>query len=166
MVEGILLVVDSVEGPMPQTRFVLKRTLEFGHACDFQVIYANAKKEKAGLSPENLVDDLGPLFECIMRCIPGPRIDKDGSLQMLVSIWAYSNWALGSWSFTKRDGNWRIANNTSLIVQKGCRLVIYVPCGISDIQIGETIADKVTRKALSSIKVEEPTVKMIFAVNT
>lgn len=53
--------------------------------CDFQVIYASGIKGQAGLSPENLAEDLGPLFESIIRCIPGPRIDKDGSLQMLVS---------------------------------------------------------------------------------
>ncbi|GAV57295.1 GTP_EFTU domain-containing protein, partial [Cephalotus follicularis] len=120
MVEGVLLVVDSVEGPMPQTRFVLKKALEFGHAvvvvvnkidrpsarpdfvinstfelfielnatdeqCDFQAIYASGIKGKAGLSPDNLGEDLGPLFESIIRCIPGPRIVKDGALQMLVT---------------------------------------------------------------------------------
>ncbi|OMO71508.1 hypothetical protein COLO4_28209 [Corchorus olitorius] len=120
MVEGVLLVVDSVEGPMPQTRFVLKKALEFGLAvvvvvnkidrpsarpdfvinstfelfielnatdeqCDFQAIYASGIKGKAGLAPDDLADDLGPLFESIIRCIPGPRIDKDGALQMLVS---------------------------------------------------------------------------------
>ena len=53
--------------------------------CDFQAIYASGIKGKAGLSPENLAEDLGPLFESIIRCIPGPRIDKDGALQMLVS---------------------------------------------------------------------------------
>jgi len=53
--------------------------------CDFQVIYASGIKGKAGLSPDNLAEDLGPLFESIIRCIPGPRIDKDGALQMLVS---------------------------------------------------------------------------------
>lgn len=52
--------------------------------CDFQAIYASGIKGKAGLSPENLADDLGPLFEAIIRCIPGPRIE-DGALQMLVS---------------------------------------------------------------------------------
>ncbi|XP_058205859.1 putative elongation factor TypA-like SVR3, chloroplastic isoform X2 [Rhododendron vialii] len=120
MVEGVLLVVDSVEGPMPQTRFVLKKALEFGHAvvvvvnkidrpsarpefvvnstfelfielnasdeqCDFQVIYASGIKGKAGLAPDNLAEDLGPLFETIVRCIPGPHIDKDGPLQMLAT---------------------------------------------------------------------------------
>lgn len=49
------------------------------------MIYASGIKGKAGLSPENLAEDLGPLFEAIIRCIPGPRIDKDGALQMLVS---------------------------------------------------------------------------------
>lgn len=53
--------------------------------CDFQVIYASGIKGKAGLSPDNLADDLGPLFEAILRCIPEPTINKDGSLQMLVS---------------------------------------------------------------------------------
>jgi len=53
--------------------------------CDFQVIYASGIKGQAGLTPENLAEDLGPLFESIIRCIPGPRIDKDGALQMLVS---------------------------------------------------------------------------------
>lgn len=53
--------------------------------CDFQAIYASGIKGKAGLSPENLAEDLGPLFESVIRCIPGPRIEKDGALQMLVS---------------------------------------------------------------------------------
>lgn len=53
--------------------------------CDFQVIYASGIKGKAGLSSDNLAEDLSPLFEAIIRCIPGPRIDKDGALQMLVS---------------------------------------------------------------------------------
>lgn len=57
--------------------------------CDFQVIYASGIKGKAGLSPDNLAEDLGPLFESIIRCIPGPRIDKDGALQMLVSGYSF-----------------------------------------------------------------------------
>lgn len=52
--------------------------------CDFQAIYASGIKGKAGLSADNLSDDLGPLFEAIMRCIPGPAIEE-GPLQMLVS---------------------------------------------------------------------------------
>lgn len=49
------------------------------------MIYASGIKGKAGISPDNLADDLGPLFESILRCIPEPSINKDGALQMLVS---------------------------------------------------------------------------------
>lgn len=57
--------------------------------CDFQAVYASGIQGKAGLSPDNLAEDLGPLFESIIRCIPGPCIEKDGALQMLVSGCSY-----------------------------------------------------------------------------
>ncbi|KAJ4840679.1 putative elongation factor TypA-like svr3, chloroplastic [Turnera subulata] len=225
MVDGILLVVDSVEGPMPQTRFVLKKALEFGHAvvvvvnkidrpsarpdfvvnstfelfieldatdeqCDFQTVYASGIKGISGLSPDNLADDLGPLFESIIRCIPGPQIERDGGLQMLVTNIDYA----------EHKGRIGIGRLHAGVLEKGmdvrvctsedsCRyskvteLFVYdkfsrVPadrveagdicavCGIGDIQIGETIADKLTGKPLPTIKVEEPTVKMNFSINT
>ncbi|OVA06077.1 Translation elongation factor EFG [Macleaya cordata] len=225
MVEGVLLVVDSVEGPMPQTRFVLKKALEFGHAvvvvvnkidrpsarpefvvnstfelfielnatdeqCDFQVIYASGIKGKAGLSPENLADDLGPLFEAIVRCIPGPRIHKDGALQMLVTNIEFEDHkgriAIGRLHAGELQRGMDVKVCTS---EEECRfgkvseLFVYenfsrVPvdivkagdicavCGISDILIGETIADKNSGRPLPAIKVEEPTVKMAFSINT
>lgn len=225
MVEGVLLVVDSVEGPMPQTRFVLKKALEFGHAvvvvvnkidrssarpefvvnstfelfielnasdeqCDFQVIYASGIKGKAGLSPENLADDLGPLFESIVRCIPGPRIEKDGALQMLATNIEYDEHkgriAIGRLhagalrkgmdvKICTSEDECRFARVSELFVyEKFFRVPaetveagdICAVCGIDDIQIGETIADKTSGKPLPSIKVEEPTVRMSFSINT
>ncbi|KAM6568412.1 hypothetical protein CsatB_016397 [Cannabis sativa] len=224
MVEGILLVVDSVEGPMPQTRFVLKKALEFGHAvvvvvnkidrpsarpdfvinstfelfielnatdeqCDFQAIYASGIKGKAGLSPENLAEDLGPLFETIIRCIPGPRIE-DGALQMLVTNIEYDEHkgriAIGRLhagalkkgmevKVCTSEDSCRFARVSELFVyDKFLRAPvesveagdICAVCGINDIQIGETIADKSSGKPLPAIKVEEPTVKMAFSINT
>ncbi|KAL6957652.1 putative elongation factor TypA-like svr3, chloroplastic [Sarracenia purpurea var. burkii] len=225
MVEGVLLVVDSVEGPMPQTRFVLKKALEFGHAvvvvvnkidrpsarpdfvinstvelfielnapdeqCDFQVIYPSGIKGQAGLSPDNLAEDLGPLFESIIRCIPGPRIDKDGALQMLVTNIEYDEHkgriAIGRLHagvlrrgmdvrVCTTEETCRFARVSELFVyDKFIRVAaeaveagdICAVCGIDDIQIGETIADKITRKPLPAIRVEEPTVKMAFSINT
>lgn len=225
MVEGVLLVVDSVEGPMPQTRFVLKKALEFGHAvvvvvnkidrpsarpdyvinstfelfielnatdeqCDFQVVYASGIKGKAGLSPDNLADDLGPLFESVIRCIPGPRIEKDGALQMLVTNIEYDEHkgriAIGRLhagvlergkevKVCTSEDSCRYARVSELFVyQKFSRAPvdsvdagdICAVCGIGDIQIGETIADKAYGKPLPAIKVEEPTVKMSFSINT
>ncbi|KAF9596046.1 hypothetical protein IFM89_006973 [Coptis chinensis] len=224
MVEGVLLVVDSVEGPMPQTRFVLKKALEFGHAvvvvvnkidrssarpefvvnstfelfielnatdeqCDFQAIYASGIKGKAGLSPENLADDLGPLFEAVIRCIPGPRINKDGALQMLVTNIEYDEHkgriGIGRLHAGKlqrgmdvkvctTEDACRYARVSELFVYENFSRVpvdsveagdICAVCGLSDIQIGETIADKATGKPLPAIKMEEPTVKMAFSIN-
>lgn len=225
MVEGVLLVVDSVEGPMPQTRFVLKKALEFGLAvvvvvnkidrpsarpefvinstfelfielnasdeqCDFQAVYASGIHGKAGLSPDNLADDLGPLFESIIRCIPGPRIKKDGSLQMLVTSTEYDEHkgkiAIGRLHagvlnrgmdvrICTSDDACRFGKVSELFVfEKFFRAPaesveagdICAVCGINDIQIGETIADKIDGKALPAIRVEEPTVKMAFSINT
>ncbi|KAK9921864.1 hypothetical protein M0R45_030360 [Rubus argutus] len=224
MVEGILLVVDSVEGPMPQTRFVLKKALEFGHAvvvvvnkidrpsarpdfvinstfelfielnatdeqCDFQAIYASGIKGKAGLSADNLSDDLGPLFEAIMRCIPGPAIE-DGALQMLATNIEYDEHkgriAIGrlhAGALRKgmdvrvctSEDSCRFAKVSELFVYEKFNRVpvdsveagdICAVCGINDIQIGETIADKAQGKPLPAIRVEEPTVKMAFSINT
>ncbi|CAD5170865.1 unnamed protein product [Musa acuminata subsp. malaccensis] len=239
MVEGVLLVlliefcpfhqfiqiVDSVEGPMPQTRFVLKKALEFGHAvvvvvnkidrpsarpdfvinstfelfielnatdeqCDFQVIYASGIKGKAGLSPDNLADDLGPLFEAILRCIPEPSINKDGPTQMLVSNTEYDEHkgkiAIGRLhagvlqkgtevKVCTSDDTCRFAKISELFVYENFSRVpveqvqagdICAVCGINDIMIGETIADKSSGKALPTIRVEEPTVRMSFSINT
>ncbi|KAM7271424.1 hypothetical protein ACFE04_030638 [Oxalis oulophora] len=224
MVEGVLLVVDSVEGPMPQTRFVLKKALEFGHAvivvvnkidrpsarpdfvinstfelfielnatdeqCDFQAIYASGIKGKAGLSPENLAEDLGPLFESIIRCIPGPNIDKDGELQMLVTNTEYDEHkgriAIGRLhagalrkgmevKVCTSDDTCRFSRVSELFVYEKFYRVptdtveagdICAVCGIDNVQIGETIADKILGKPLPAIKVEEPTVKMAFSIN-
>lgn len=224
MVEGVLLVVDSVEGPMPQTRFVLKKALEFGlsvvvvvnkidrpsarpefvvnstfelfielnatdEQCDFQAIYASGIKGKAGLTPENLADNLGPLFEAIIRCIPGPRINKDGALQMLVTNIEYDGHkgriGIGRLHAGKLERGMDVKVCTSEDECKFARvseLFVYenfgrVPvetveagdicavCGIGDIQIGETIADKSVGTPLPAIKMEEPTVKMAFSIN-
>ncbi|KAJ4882880.1 elongation factor family protein [Raphanus sativus] len=225
MVDGVLLVVDSVEGPMPQTRFVLKKALEFGHAvvvvvnkidrpsarpefvvnstfelfielnatdeqCDFQAIYASGIKGKAGLTPDDLSEDLGPLFEAIIRCVPGPNIEKDGALQMLATNIEYDEHkgriAIGrlhAGALRKgmdvrvctSEDSCRFARVSELFVYEKFYRVptdtveagdICAVCGIDDIQIGETIADKVHGKPLPTIKVEEPTVKMSFSVNT
>lgn len=64
---------------------LLKSSLSLTFMVYSVVIYASCIKGKAGLSPDNLADDIGPLFEAILRCIPEPNVDKDGALQMLAS---------------------------------------------------------------------------------
>lgn len=224
MVDGVLLLVDAAEGPMPQTRFVLKKALERGHKAivvinkvdrkdaepnrvlnqtfdlfielgatdeqaDFPVIYAQATTAQAGLTPD-LGPDLQPLFNAILRHIPPPRVDPDAPLQILVTTLGYDDYrgvtALGRvFAGTVRAGQklarltlkGKILPETAryLYVHQGLQKVeveqaeageIVALAGLEGIAIGETLADPENPIALPAIKVEEPTVRMTFGVNT
>jgi GTP-binding protein len=224
MVDGVLLLVDAAEGPMPQTRFVLKKALELGHRAivvinkvdrkdaepsrvldetfelflelgasddqaDFPVIYAVATEGRAGLTPE-LGPDLQPLFEAILRHIPPPRVDLASPLQMLVTTLGYDNYrgltAVGR-VFAGRiatgqtlarlmaNGGLRLERARYLFVHEGLERVevtqaeageIVAIAGLEEIAIGETLADPENPEPLPTIKVEAPTVRMTFGVNT
>jgi len=224
MVDGVLLLVDATEGPMPQTRFVLKKALAMGHRAivvinkvdrqganpddtlnrtfdlfvelgatdeqaDFRVIYTNALTGQAGLTPE-LGPNLDPLFEAILRHIPGPMVDPDAPLQMLVTTLDYDEHRGMSASGRitggrlrcgqdlvriTRDGQHRPERARYLQVFEALRRVdvdeveageIAMVQGLEDVAIGETLADPECPMALPLIQVEEPTVRMTFAVNT
>ena len=224
MVDGVLLLVDAAEGPMPQIRFVLKKALEMGHRAivvinkvdrrdaepdrvlnqtfdlfielgasdeqaDFPVIYANAITAQASLTPE-LGPDLQPLFQAILRHIPAPCVDVDAPLQMLVTTLGYDDYrgvtAVGRiFAGKMRVGQTlaRIMTNGQVLpervrylyVHQGLKRVeveeaeageIVALAGLEGIAIGETLADPETPLALPPIKVEEPTVRMTFGVNT
>ncbi len=224
MVDGVLLLVDAAEGPMPQTRFVLKKALERGHKAivvinkvdrkdaepervlnqtfdlfielgasdeqaDFPVIYAQATAGRAGRTPD-LDPDLQSMFDVILNHIPAPKVDPEAPLQLLVTTLGYDDYrgvtAVG-----------RIFAGTIKAGQKLARLTadgknlpetarylytfvglnkVEVPeatagdivslAGLEGIGIGETLADPANPVALPTIKVEEPTVRMTFGVNT
>jgi GTP-binding protein len=224
MVDGVLLLVDAAEGPMPQTRFVLKKALEMGHRAivvvnkvdrkdadpvrvlnqtfdlfidlgasdeqaDFPVIYANAVTAQAGLTPE-LGPDLGPLFDVILRYVPAPRVDLEAPLQMLVTNLGYDDYrgvtAVGRVFAGQIHAGQELARITVsgqvltervryLYVHQGLKRVeveevqageIIALAGLEGVAIGETLADAENPRALPPIRVEEPTVRMTFAVNT
>jgi len=224
MVDGVLLLVDAAEGPMPQTRFVLKKALERGHKvvvvvnkvdrkdaeparvlndtfdlfielgateeqADFPVIYAQATVGRAGLTPE-LGPDLKPLFDAILRHIPAPQVDVDAPLQMLVTTLGYDDYrgvtAVGRVFAGRIQAGQKLARLTTdgrnlpetaryLYAFQGLNKVevsevlagdILSLAGLEGISIGETLADPLTPVALPTIKVEDPTVRMTFGVNT
>ena len=224
MVDGVLLLVDAAEGPMPQTRFVLKKALQMGHKAivvinkvdrkdaepdrvlnetfdlfielgaseeqaDFPVIYAQATAGKAGLTPE-LDPDLACLFDAILKHIPAPKVDFDAPLQMLITTLGYDDYrgvtavgrvfagkikAAQKLARIKLDGTILPETARYLYTFKGLNKVeveesiagdIISLAGLEDIAIGETLADPASPVALPSIKVEEPTVRMTFGVNT
>ncbi|MFA6429062.1 MAG: translational GTPase TypA [Patescibacteria group bacterium] len=225
LVDGALLLVDAKEGPMPQTRFVLKKAIEAGHRIivvinkidkpdarpdwvlnqtfdlfvslgasdrqtDFPVVYASAKQGKAGLD-DNLatMTDIRPLFETIVKEIPAPILDENGPLQVSVANISYDNYKgkmaigrvirgtfrPGPVMWINREGKQQPAKITSVMgfmglskaeVTEAAAGEIVAFAGISEINIGETVADLNQPEALPVIKIEEPTVKMTFGVNT
>jgi GTP-binding protein len=224
MVDGVLLLVDAAEGPMPQTRFVLKKALSMGHKAivvinkidrkdaeparvlnetfdlfielgaseeqaNFPVIYAQATAGKAGLTPD-LDPDLACLFDVILKHVPAPKVDPDAPLQLLVTMLGYDDYrgvtAIGRIFAGRITAGQKLARLTAagqtlpesakyLYTFQGLNKIeiesasagdIVSLAGLDGIGIGETLADPVNPVALPTIKVEEPTVRMTFGVNT
>ena len=224
MVDGVLLLVDAAEGPMPQTRFVLKKALQMGHKAivvinkidrrdaeparvlnetfdlfielgatdeqaDFPVVYAQATAGKAGLTPD-LDPDLSCLFDVVLKHVPAPKVDLDAPLQLLVTMLGYDDYrgvtAIGRIFAGKIKAGQRLARLTTsgqnlpesakyLYTFQGLNKIeikeasagdIVSLAGLDGIGIGETLADPEKPVALPTIKVEEPTVRMTFGVNT
>jgi GTP-binding protein len=225
MVDGILLLVDASEGPLPQTRFVLRKALEkrltpivvinkidradaraqevlnevydlfidldaTEEQIDFPVLYTSARAGTSSLTVNDRGQDLRPLFDTIIDGVPPPRGDGDAPLQMLVANLDSSDYlgriAIGRIfngrvkvgdpiAVCKLDGAVHETRITKLFAFEGLRRIditeaaagdIVCLAGIDDITIGETIADIEHRLAMPPIAVDEPTVSMIFGVNT
>lgn len=225
MADGVLLLVDAVDGPMPQTRFVLRKALELGHKAivvinkvdrpnarlnhvanatfdlfvdlgatdeqaEFPIVYTDALLGRASLSPVHTGTDLQPLFDTILDYIPGPEIEPDRPLQLLVTSLAYDDYkgriGIGR-IFAGRiraaqdvariavDGAIEQGKIAQLFVHRGLERVevpeaeageIVAITGLPEVHIGETIADAETPSQLPPIRVEAPTVRMMFGVNT
>jgi len=224
MVDGVVLLVDAVEGPMPQTRFVLRNALERGHKAvvvvnkidrpaarpdtvidatfdlfvdlgateeqaDFPVIYTRALEGRAGLTPDDLADDLAPLFEAIISHLEPPQVNIDGPTQMLVTTLEHSSYVgkiavgrLTSGTLRSKqqimhinvEGKMEPATAGQVFVFRNLKREerdevhagnIIAVSGIPAVNIGDTLADPEHPNALPPITVEEPTVRMTFIVN-
>src|SRR6266540_1099915 len=225
MVDAVMLLVDASEGPLPQTRFVLRKALErrlppmvvinkidrpdarvqevlneiydlfidldaTEDELDFPVIYASAKAGTASMSMEQPGEDFRPLFDAIIEHVPAPRGKVDAPLQILIANLDASDYlgriAVGRIfngsvkigdpvSVCKLDGSFHDTKVTKLFAFDGLKRIdieqaaagdIVCLAGLEDITIGETVADIEHRKAMSIIAIDEPTVSMIFGVNT
>jgi GTP-binding protein len=225
MVDGVMLLVDASEGPLPQTRFVLRKALERGlppmvvinkidradarvqevlnevydlfidldateDQIEFPVLYTNAREGTATLKIEEPGETLRPLFDAIIDHVPPPRGNPEAPLQMLVANLDSSDYlgriAIGRIfngtvklsdpvAVLKHDGTPYDTKVTKLFAFDGLKRVeveraaagdIVCLAGIEDITIGDTISDVEHRQAIPIIAVDEPTVSMIFGVNT
>ena len=225
MVDGVMLLVDASEGPLPQTRYVLSKALELQlkpivvinkmdrsdarpgqvldeiydlfidldaqeDQLDFPVIYAISRD---GIAKERIEDegaDLQPLFEAILNHIPAPAANLNDPLQLLVTNIDYNDYvgrlaigritagqvAIGDTvSICKLNGDFQQTRITQLYtfeglkqqaVEKASAGEIVALAGIEGIEIAETIASEIDPEALPTIVIDEPTISMVFSVNT
>ncbi len=225
LVDGALLLVDASEGPLPQTRFVVKKALAKKlpiilvinkidrpdqriqevvnevydlfidldaneEQIEFPILYTNAK---AGVAHRNLTDgstNLKPLFDTIVDKIPGPEADDDATPQFLVTNLDYDSYvgqiAVGRLSMGTLEMNkqfslcgkdkitpgikfsalYTFQNLIRIKVDKVVAGDIIAFAGVENVKIGDTISSLENPKPLPRISVDEPTVSMIFYVNT
>ncbi|MFC2168552.1 translational GTPase TypA [Acidobacteriota bacterium] len=225
MADGAILLVDAAEGPLAQTRYVLKKALEANkkiivvinkidrkdaqpkevlddiyqmfldldasdHQIEFPVLYSIGREGIAQKTVEEEGKDLQVLFDTILEYIPAPSFDPKEPFQMLVCDLGYSDYlgrlAMGKiFNGTaessdelvclKKDGKIEPLRVMKVQTYDGVKLEeaeivkqgdIVTLAGIEDVQIGDTICTKDNPKALKRIDVDEPTLSMLFCVNT
>jgi GTP-binding protein len=225
MVDGVLLLVDASEGPLPQTRFVLRKALQARlpvvlvvnkidrddarpqevvdevyelfldldadeAQIEFPIVYANARAGRAGLTPDDLADDLAPLVETLLATVPAPAYDPEHPLQALVTNLDASPYvgrlALcrirhgrlkkgQQIAWCRASGEIENARLTELYVTEALDRVpadeagpgeIVAIAGLPDVTIGETIADPDDPRPLPVTTVDEPSLSITIGINT
>jgi GTP-binding protein len=225
MVDSVLLLVDAVDGPMPQTRFVTQKAFAQGlnpivvvnkvdrpgarpnwvvdqvfdlfdrlgatdQQLDFPFIFASALLGTSGYDPENLAADMTPLFQAIVDRVPPPQVDPTAPFQMQISSLDYSSYlgVIGIGRIKRgtiktntqvkvidREGRQRNGRVLKIMGFHGLERIdvdsasagdIVCVTGIDELNISDTICDPTAVEALPPLTVDEPTVSMIFSVNT
>ncbi|HUG70196.1 MAG TPA: translational GTPase TypA, partial [Pirellulaceae bacterium] len=225
MADGAILLVDAAEGPLPQTRFVLAKALEFGlkpivlvnkidrgdaraaevldkafellmdlgahdHLDDFPHLFASGKEGYATHDPNVRTDSMAPLLDMVLEQVPGPQVDPDSPLQMLVTTLDWSEFvgriAIGriragsikrGQSVAMMQANDKIVNTKigalhvfdklgRLEVESATAGDVVAILGLEGVEIGDTICAATHPVAMPRLKVDEPTLEMVFSINS
>jgi len=223
MVDGVMLLVDASEGPLPQTRFVLKKALEANlppivcinkidrpdarvgavldeiydlfidldareDQLDFPVVYTNARAGIATRDLQQPAENLKPLFDLIVQALPGPAGDIQAPTQFQANNLDYNDYvgrlavgrikngtlAVGNYTLCRMDGTQQPVKVTQVYGWEGLKRIelpiaeagdIVALAGIEDIGIGDTIADRENPRPLPALRIDEPTIAMVFSAN-
>lgn len=224
MADGVLLVVDAFEGPMPQTRFVLQKAIELNlkpivvinkvdkpncnpvetqekvfdlmfslgateEQLDFPTVYGSSKQGWMGEDWEHPTEDVSYLLDMIIKHIPAYNV-TDGNTQLMISSLDYSSYvgriAVGRLhrgtlvagqdvTLAKTNGEMVRSKIKELYVFEGlAKEKIKTPVeageicailGLEDFEIGDTVCDLENPEPLKPIKVDNPTMSMLFTIN-
>jgi GTP-binding protein len=225
MADGALVLVDAAEGPMPQTRFVLQKALEFGlqpivvinkidrpdarihevldevfelflelgadeKLADFPYIFASGRSGYATHDADVHGDSMKPLLDLVLENVPGPEVEPEAPLQLLVTTLDWSDY-VGRIAIGRiQSGTVRRGQQIALL-QKDDRVVtakvsglftfdklgrteveevtagdIAALVGLEKVEIGDTVADLEQPVALPRLAVDEPTLQMVFTINS
>lgn len=225
MADGAILLIDAAEGPLPQTRFVLGKALEFGlkpivvvnkidrgdaravevldkafellmelgaddHLDDFPHLFASGKDGYATSDPNVPTDSMAPLLDMVLEQVPGPQIDPDSPLQMLVTTLDWSAFvgriAVGriqagsikrGQSVALMQANDKVVNTKisglhvfdklgRVEVETASAGDVVAILGLEGVEIGDTICASTHPVAMPRLKVDEPTLEMVFTINS
>ena len=223
MADGVLLLVDAFEGPMPQTRFVLQKAIELRlkplvvinkvdkencrpdevqekvfdlmfsldateEQLDFPTIYGSAKFGWMNDDYKKVNDNIFPLLDAVIEYIPSPIV-PEGNTQLLITSLEYSTFigriAIGRLQRGKLKQNQQVSlikSNQKIKKSKVKELYLFEGLGKSRVEevevgdlcaivglegfeIGDTVADIEQPEALPTIKIDEPTMSMLFTIN-
>ena len=223
MADGVCILVDAFEGPMPQTRFVLQKALSLGlkpllvinkvdkenctpdevhekvfdlmfeldaseEQLDFPTIYGSAKNGWMSEDWKSPTTSITPLLDCILSYFP-PRPIEEGNTQMLVTSLDFSSYvgriAIGRLSrgvlkenqpiiLAKSDGRLEKHRIKEAFIFEGIERTkvsevqagdLCAVTGIEGFEIGDSICDAEDPEPLPTIKMDEPTMSMLFSIN-
>jgi len=223
MADGVILLVDAFEGPMPQTRFVTQKAIAAGKKAivvinkvdkpncrpeevhdnvfdlffnldatedqlDFPTVYGSSKNGWMGPDYKTPTTDVTYLLDTILEKIPTAP-EREGTLQIQITSLDYSSFigriAVGRVyrgiikenmpvSVVKRDGSIQKSRIKELFVFEGLGKVkvtqvqtgdICAFTGIEGFEIGDTVADFENPEAMPTMKIDEPTMSMMFTIN-
>jgi len=224
MVDGALLLVDSFDGPMAQTKFVLRKALEVGlkiivvinkidrpdarsnevlneafdlfveleaddWQLDFPVIYTSSRQGVATLDYQKPGQNMQPLLDLIIKEIPAPAVDPNGTLQLQINTLDYDDYvgrvgigriysgclnAGQTIGLCKRDGRvetikigkiWTYEGLKRHEVEQAIAGEIVALAGLGQVNIGETVSDPENPLPLPLLSIDEPTLTMTFMIN-
>ena len=192
-----VVVINKIDRPDARPLEVLDEVLglflELGaddELADFPFVYSSSREGFATHDPNVRTGSMEPLLDLVLAKIPGPKVAKNGPLQMLVTTLDWSDYvgriAIGrieSGKLVKGQPVVRSTADGGLLPAKIVGLQVFdklgrvdaeeatagdiaAISGVENVEIGDTLCDPSDPQPLTRLTVDEPTLSMVFGVNS